>query len=99
MRILGWVLLIAGLLLCASILWAAVGFLLMGFGLICLQIAEARRRRVNLTAPRPGIFDPPLPYQERSRAPTASDTGAHEGVDRESTTAQYSYDKKSGVSC
>jgi hypothetical protein len=44
-RITGWVLLIAGFLLCVSIFWAAIGFLFMGLGLICLQIAEQRNRR------------------------------------------------------
>ena len=45
MRLLGFVLLIAGFLLCVSIVWAALGFLMMGFGLICLLIAERNRKR------------------------------------------------------
>ena len=40
MRLFGFVLLIVGFLLCVSIAWAALGFLMMGFGLICLLIAE-----------------------------------------------------------
>jgi hypothetical protein len=45
MRLFGFVLLIAGFLLCVSIVWAALGFLMMGFGLICLLIAERNRKR------------------------------------------------------
>src|SRR6185369_4471746 len=47
MRILGWLLLVGGILLCVSILWAAPGFLCMGLGLIFLQIAERKRRRAK----------------------------------------------------
>src|SRR4051812_22191157 len=43
-RIAGWVLLLIGLLLCISVDWAAPRFLLMGIGLIALQVAEQRRR-------------------------------------------------------
>src|SRR5437764_851802 len=46
-RIAGWILLLIGLLLCISVDWAAVGFLSMGVGLIALQVAEQRRRRVR----------------------------------------------------
>ncbi len=45
MRIFGWVLLLGGFLLCASVAWAAIGFLFMGLGLICLRIAERRSER------------------------------------------------------
>ncbi len=48
MRIAGWVLLIAGFLLCVSVAWAALGFLLMGVGLVSLQVAERNRNRTNL---------------------------------------------------
>ena len=57
MRIAGWILLVAGLCLCASLAWAAVGFLLMGIGLISLQIAERKRRRAMNSAP-PGAETP-----------------------------------------
>ncbi|MCC8938983.1 hypothetical protein H8A99_21520, partial [Bradyrhizobium sp. Arg68] len=43
MRLTGWILLLIGGLLCATIAWAALGFLLMGVGLIALQVAERRR--------------------------------------------------------
>ena len=54
MRLLGFVLLIAGFLLCVSIVWAALGFLMMGFGLICLLIAERNQQ----SAPSPNVSDP-----------------------------------------
>ena len=43
MRIAGWLLLLIGLLLCVSVVWATLGFLLMGVGLVSLQAAERRR--------------------------------------------------------
>jgi hypothetical protein len=50
-RIAGWLLLIVGAVLCISIAWAALGFLLMGVGLIALQVAEQnRKRRTNIPA-------------------------------------------------
>ena len=56
MCILGWLLLVGGLLLCVSILWAAPGFFCMGLGLIFLQIAERKRRRAESAA---SPSDPP----------------------------------------
>jgi hypothetical protein len=47
MRILGTLLLFGGFLLCISIAWAAVGFLMMGFGLICLLMAERRKKTIE----------------------------------------------------
>ena len=50
MRIAGWTLLVGGLFLCVSVIWAALGFLMMGFCSISLQVAEYNRRRAtNLT--------------------------------------------------
>jgi hypothetical protein len=46
-RIAGWILLIAGALLCATLVWATVGFLLMGVGLLSLLVAENNRKRAN----------------------------------------------------
>ena len=72
MRIAGTCLLLGGLLLCVSIIWAAVGFLMMGFGLICLLIVE---RRKHSTAP-PGLLSdaldrrrelPPLQIDKRAQ--------------------------------
>jgi hypothetical protein len=66
MRLFGFVLLIAGFLLCVSIAWAALGFLMMGFGLICLLIAERNRKR----APKPDVSDPvPVPHIEAAPRP------------------------------
>ena len=53
MRLLGLVLLAIGFLLCVSIVWATIGFLMMGFGLICLMIAERQRQHV----PKPDTPD------------------------------------------
>jgi hypothetical protein len=50
-RLTGWILLLIGFVLCATIAWAAIGFLLMGLGLISLQLAERGRRRARLAAP------------------------------------------------
>jgi hypothetical protein len=46
-RIAGWILLLAGLVLCLSVAWAPIGFLLMGVGLVALQVAEQNRRRAE----------------------------------------------------
>ncbi|MGY3486767.1 hypothetical protein ACVW1C_004650 [Bradyrhizobium sp. USDA 4011] len=60
MRLTGWVLLLIGGLLCATISWAALGFLLMGIGLISLQVAERRRRLGDDAVPAgAGGFTPP----------------------------------------
>ncbi len=60
MRLTGWVLLLIGALLCATIAWAALGFLLMGVGLISLQVAERRRRPAgDLAAAGAAKFVPP----------------------------------------
>ncbi|WP_143271704.1 hypothetical protein [Bradyrhizobium mercantei] len=61
MRLTGWVLLLIGGLLCATISWAALGFLLMGVGLIALQVAERRRRPAGDAAAPAGTagFTPP----------------------------------------
>jgi hypothetical protein len=50
MRIAGWVLLLAGFVLCLSVAWAALGFLLMGFGLVSLQVGERKRRKAEKAA-------------------------------------------------
>ena len=38
---------IAGALLCATLVWATVGFLLMGIGLLSLLVAENNRKRAS----------------------------------------------------
>jgi hypothetical protein len=52
MRILGAVLLFFGFLLCVSIAWAAIGFFMMGFGLICFLIVDERNKRSERLAGR-----------------------------------------------
>jgi len=52
MRIAGTFLLLGGFLLCISIVWAAAGFLMMGLGLICLLMAE-RRKKPSTASPGP----------------------------------------------
>ena len=47
MRVAGWILLIAGALLCATLVWATLGFLLLGVGLLSLQVAENNRKRAS----------------------------------------------------
>ncbi|MCA1401408.1 hypothetical protein [Bradyrhizobium sp. BRP56] len=60
MRLTGWVLLLIGGLLCATISWAALGFLLMGVGLIALQVDERRRRPADAAVPAGASgFTPP----------------------------------------
>ncbi|WP_407167353.1 hypothetical protein [Bradyrhizobium sp. ORS 111] len=53
MRLTGWILLLIGAVLCATVAWAAVGFLLMGLGLISLQVAERGRHRTNVAVAAP----------------------------------------------
>jgi hypothetical protein len=45
-RIAGWILLLIGFLLCISVVWATLGFLLMGVGLVSLQVPKQNRPRV-----------------------------------------------------
>jgi hypothetical protein len=59
---LGSVLIIGGFLLCVSIVWAALGFLMMGLGLICLLIAEERNKRFQKLTP--SGLDEPHPREE-----------------------------------
>jgi hypothetical protein len=94
MRIAGWVLLVSGFLLCVSILSAALGFLLMGFGLIFLQIAEQKNKsQFTSGASRFGQSErqrqPPSP---RILAP--SEEEEREVVDRESAIGPNLYDKE-----
>src|SRR5438445_11397547 len=67
MRIAGWLLLVVGTLLCVSIVWATIGFLMMGLGLICLLIAEKRTKRATAVAkpPRKATQPPATPREPR----------------------------------
>jgi len=46
MRVAGTILLLGGFLLCVSIVWAAVGLAMIGFGLVCLLIAERPKKSI-----------------------------------------------------
>ena len=67
MRIAGWILLIAGVVLCATVVWAALGFMLMGIGLLSLLVAEDNRRRASrpivkgARVDKPAAAPPPAP--------------------------------------
>ena len=75
MRIAGTILLLGGFLLCVSIVWAAVGLPMIGFGLVCLLIAERRKKQpiavvVTRSDPLDRRQEPPsLPIEES--APSA----------------------------
>jgi hypothetical protein len=59
-RVAGWILLIAGALLCATLVWATLGFLLMGVGLLSLQVAENNRKRASHPDVRDAYVDEPM---------------------------------------
>ena len=97
MRILGWLLLIGGFLLCASILWAAPGFLCLAFGLIFLQIAERKRLRVRTAASpsEPPIEPPPLHEPTRAVVPPKADEKKRaQREDRGNAAGPHSYDEQ-----
>jgi len=56
MRVLGALLLVIGFLLCLSIVWSALGFFMMGGGLISLLVAEERSKRARLVIEPNGVF-------------------------------------------
>ena len=95
MRVAGWVLLVGGFLLCVSILSAALGFLLMGFGLIFLQIAEQKDKSPTTShASRSGQSEPErAPPPPRALAASQAEE-AREVVDRESAVDPNSYDRE-----
>jgi len=59
-RVAGWISLIAGALLCATLVWAALGFLLMGVGLLSLLVAENKRKRASHTVASGARADQPI---------------------------------------
>ncbi|MGE9006967.1 hypothetical protein ACO2JO_00180 [Leptospira interrogans] len=73
MRVAGWILLIAGALLCVTLVWATVGFLLMGVGLLSLLVAENRRRRVSVSTLSRAPAD-----ERMAQPPVAEAVVAHE---------------------
>lgn len=85
MRIGGAILLVAGFLLCLTVAWATIGFLMMGCGLICLNLAELRqskpkpssgKRSKTSVAPPPSQAarkEPELVARHEAASPGASD--------------------------
>jgi hypothetical protein len=71
MRIAGWVLLLAGFVLCLSVAWAALGFLLMGIGLVSLQVDERKRRKAEKAAAVAGLDVRPAPAAALAEAAPA----------------------------
>jgi hypothetical protein len=61
MRFAGFTLLFLGFLLCVSIEWAAIGFVAMGFGLICLLILDERQKRAKIRIER--VAAQPVPSE------------------------------------
>jgi hypothetical protein len=94
MRIAGWVLLVSGFLLCVSILSAALGFLLMGFGLIFLQIAEQKNKSQFTSDASRSAQSEPQWQPASSRALAPSEEEEREVVDRESAIGPNSYDRE-----
>src|SRR5260370_19489998 len=94
MRILGWLLFVGGFLLCASILWAAPGFVSMGLGLISLQIAERNRRTAKSSVSHSEPRAEPAPIQQTIQAPVPPKADEDERADRDNATGLYSYDKQ-----
>src|SRR5258706_15784993 len=97
MRILGWLLLVVGLLLCVSVLWAAAVFFCMGLGLILMQIVERKRRRAKSAA---SLCDQSGPQAEQAPMPEAAwalvspETDEDGAAGRENVIGLYSYDKQ-----
>jgi hypothetical protein len=86
MRSLGTVLLIVGFLLCVSIAWAALGFLMMAFGLICFLIGERKNKQFasgTTTSQRP---------LSRSSNPNVA------RVPQNNISAAFSYDREKWIS-
>ena len=84
MRVAGWILLIAGALLCATLVWATLGFLLMGIGLLSLLVAENNRKRASrpdaararAAGDMPMAAPPPSPEPVVRREPSNGDKPA-----------------------
>ncbi|MBR0697346.1 hypothetical protein [Bradyrhizobium lablabi] len=101
MRNTGWILLLVGLLLCATIAWAALGFLLMGIGLIVLQMpprsrgpadpAVAVAAELGLPALEVGLQPPTIgPVAPREAAPSLQ----RRRLDRPANRGDASYDRE-----
>jgi len=104
-RIAGWILLVFGLALCLSVVWAPVGLLMMGVGLVSLQVAEQKRRKVRtVVAPANAVADKPIeksaiprpkqPRGFREPLPIPVAPSAPAAVARPASPDQYGYDKE-----
>lgn len=105
MRIAGWILLVLGLVLCVSVAWAPLGLLMMGVGLIALQVAERSRRKVgravaagNASAGTPvhesAIPLPAEPEVLREPRPIPAPTNRAPPVVRSADPDRYGYDRE-----
>ena len=93
MRIAGWILLIAGALLCATLVWATIGFLLMGVGLLSLLAAESKRNRAGrLIARDAGLDQPALP--PATALPSIAEPDLLREPSMETNWPAYSYDRQ-----
>ena len=93
MRVAGWISLIAGGLLCATLVWAPLGFLLMGVGLLSLLAAENKRKRIvrsgawdahvdqSIVAPPP--MAAPMPEPDLRHEPTMEISAPRASYDRQ----------------
>jgi hypothetical protein len=103
MRILGTLLLLGGFLLCISIVWAAVGFLMMGFGLICLLIAERRKKQSTAPpVPLPDKVDrrrepPPLQIEKPAQSAELAETSPGSVVARQAQLREPRQPKRAPI--
>lgn len=89
MRVAGWILLIAGAGLCATLVWAALGFLLMGVGLLSLLVAENNRKRASASARSGEPADEPM-----AAAPPVPNRGSHREALKGISSPPPSYDRQ-----
>ncbi|QOZ29147.1 hypothetical protein [Bradyrhizobium sp. CCBAU 51753] len=99
MRLTGWILLLIGGLLCATIAWAALGFLLMGVGLIALQVAERRRLRAEVAGAGAGGAEFTAPLVAAGLQPPTLAQDASQDASQDTASSQQSRrsDKRSGA--
>ncbi len=79
---LGLLLLIVGFLLCLSISWAAPGFFLMGIGLLCMLIAEERRKALKAPFVDKSNTNSSMPAIDVRAAPISSRNPVNTSFDR-----------------
>ncbi|WP_130229468.1 hypothetical protein [Bradyrhizobium sp. Leo121] len=101
MRIAGWVLLLTGFVLCLTVAWAALGFLLMGIGLVSLQVAERKRRKSEKTEsaaldarPKPAIALAEVPPANAETVPITPEPPPLPAPQTTSSADASAYDKE-----